>query len=89
MILWKNFEDDSVPPDTLLGELIGRNLVSRMTPFALDFEPFKKLLDESKKDPKAYEEVVRKVLEGERFLAEVRLDKESFEPGDILSLIHI
>lgn len=83
MILWKNFEDDSVPPDTLLGELIGRNLVSRMTPFALDFEPFKKLLDESKKDPKAYEEVVRMVLEGERFLAEVRLDKESFEPGDI------
>jgi hypothetical protein len=83
MILWKTFEDDSVPPAVLLGELIGRNLASRMTPFSFDLEPFTGLLESIKQDPKVYEEVVRKVLEGERFLAEVRLDKDSFEPGDI------
>jgi hypothetical protein len=83
MILWKNFEDDSVQPSVLVGELIGRNLASRMTPFNCDLEPFAGLLERIEKDPKAYGDVVRKVLEGERFLAEVRLDQASFEPGDI------
>lgn len=83
MILWKNFEDDSVPAAVQIGELIGRNLASRMTPFSCDLAPFSDLLEGMKKDSEAYENVVRKVLEGERFLAEIRLDKGSFEPGDI------
>src|ERR1039458_4113032 len=33
LILWKNFKDDSVPPAALMGDLIGRNLTSRMTKF--------------------------------------------------------
>ena len=55
-----------------------------MTPFALDLEPFKKLLDESKKDPNAYQDVVAKGTRRRAIsFAEARLDKESFEPGDI------
>jgi hypothetical protein len=83
MILWKNYEDDRVPPAVLMGELIGRNLASRMTPFSCDLGVFADLLEGIKKAPSAYENVVRKVLEGERFLAEMRLDKDSFKPGDI------
>jgi len=86
LILWKNFRDDSVPPAALVGDLIGRNLVSRMTPFSFDLEPFLGLLEEIKKDAKTYEDIVRKVLEGERFLAKERLDSGSVEPGDIFHL---
>jgi hypothetical protein len=86
LILWKNFKDDSVPPATLLGDLIGRNLASRMTSFTCDLEPYAALVDGIKKNPKAYEEIVRYVLEGERFLAADRLDQDSFEPGDIFEV---
>jgi hypothetical protein len=57
-----------------------------MTPFACDLEPFAGLVDGIKQDPKAYEEIVRHVLEGERFLAADRLDKGSFEPGDVFEV---
>jgi hypothetical protein len=83
LILWRNFEDDSVPPAVQIGELIGRNLVSRMTPFTCDLAPFGGLLDGIEKEPRAYGGVVQRVFEGERFLAEMRLGKDSFEPGDI------
>jgi hypothetical protein len=83
LIVWKNFEIDSVPPAALMGELIGRNLVSRMTPFECDLEPFSGQLEDIKKDVPAYEAIVRKVLEGERFLPDSRLDKGSLAPGDI------
>lgn len=72
-----------MPADVQLGELIGRNLASRMTPFSCDLAPFAELLEGIEKDPGVYENVVRRVLEGERFLTETRLDKDSFEPGDI------
>lgn len=83
LVLWKNFKDDGVPPAPLLGNLIGRNLVSRMAPFDCDLEPFLAMLDGVKKDANAYEGIVRNVFEGERFLAADRLDEKSFEPGDI------
>jgi hypothetical protein len=86
LVLWKNFMDDSMPPAPLLGDLIGRNLVSRMAPFACDLEPFLELLDEVKKDENAYRKIVRSVFEGERFLAGDRLDDTAFEPGDIFEL---
>ncbi|MFZ0961384.1 MAG: hypothetical protein WAO35_10815 [Terriglobia bacterium] len=86
LVLWKNFEVDSVPPDVQLGELIGRNLTSRMIPFSCDLSPFGDLLEGMKKDLGAYGKIVRKVLEGERFLPELRLDHDSFEPGDIFQV---
>jgi hypothetical protein len=86
LVLWKNFKADSMPPAALLGDLIGRNLVSRMAPFTCDLEPFEELLDGVKKDEKAYQDIVRNVFEGERFLAADRLDDKAFEPGDIFQL---
>ncbi len=85
LIIWKNFENDSVPPAALIGELIGRNLVSRMTPFECDLKPFSSQLEEIKKDKPAYESIVRKVLEGERFLHNSRLESDSLGPGDIFT----
>jgi hypothetical protein len=85
LVFWKNFMDDSVPPAALLGELIGRNLASRMSPFDFDIQPFESLLNDVADNKEAYGSIVRKVLEGERFLAEKRLAKDSFEPGDIFS----
>jgi hypothetical protein len=83
LIVWKNFKDDSVPPAALLGDLIGRNLTSRLTTFDCNLEPFEKLLEGVNKDSEEYKATVRRVLEGERFLAAARLDSGSFEPGDI------
>lgn len=83
LILWKNFKDDSMPPAALMGDLIGRNLTSRMTKFDCDLEPFLGLLDKVNKDSAEYKVTVLRVLEGERFLAADRLGDDSFEPGDI------
>lgn len=83
LVVWKNFEADSVPPAAMLGQLIGRNLMSRIMPFECDLEPFNSQLEDIKKDAPAYEAIVHKVLEGERFLHESRLDKQSLAPGDI------
>ena len=83
LIVWNNFKDDSVPPAALLGDLIGRNLTSRMTTFDCNLELFAKLLDDVNKDSDDYKNTVRRVLEGERFLSAARLDGGSFEPGDI------
>lgn len=83
LIVWKNFESDGVTPAALMGELIGRNLLSRMTPFECDLETFDNQLEGIKKDTKAYEAIVAKVLEGERFLTNSRLEPETVAPGDI------
>jgi hypothetical protein len=83
LIVWKTFKDDSMPPAALLGDLIGRNLTSRLTTFDCNLEPYLGLLDGLDKDSEAHKETVRRVLEGERFLAAERLDEGSFEPGDI------
>jgi hypothetical protein len=83
LILWDNFEEDGVPPAEQIGRLIARNLASRMSPFNCDLGAFAQLPREIDKAPESYGSVMRKVIEGERFLAENRLDKGSFAPGDI------
>jgi hypothetical protein len=83
MILWKNFDDDGMPPATLLGHIIGRNLVSRMAPFECDLSPFMKIAEEAEKRDADYKTTVRKVLEGERYVADQALIPNAFEPGDI------
>lgn len=84
LILWETFKADGVPPASLLGEIIGGNLASRMSPLDCDLEPFLKLL--SGLDKADYREAVIRVLEGERFLKKERLDDGSCEPGDIFKL---
>jgi hypothetical protein len=83
VVLWENFKADSVPPAPLLGEIISRNLSSRMSPFDCGLEQhFASQLPAI--GTEAHKNVVKQVLEGERFLAEIRLDKQSFAPGDII-----
>ncbi len=85
MVLWKNFDEDSVPPAALIGDLISRNLASRMAPFDCDLAKFAHLEEEIAKDQAAYQETVRKVFEGERFIADTGLIANAFAPGDIFS----
>lgn len=84
-IIWKNFHDDGGNKSLELGELISRNLHTRMTPFEFDDE----LLN---KDGGAVERAeLRSVLEGERFLRGLHPDaistgdifKESYQDGDV------
>jgi hypothetical protein len=78
-ILWKAFADDGVNMSSELGEVIMRNLYSRMTPFAFD----EKILNRQRNAPK---EEVRSVLEGERFTKSICLHKESVSTGDIFKI---
>jgi len=82
LIVWKSFKDDSAPPAALVGDLIGRNLTSRLM-FDCNLEPFFPLLESLDKNSESYKNTVHRVLEGERFLAAGHLDDNSFRPGDI------
>ena len=75
-IMWKNFEDDGANKSLEMGELISRNLHSRMTPFEFKNE----VLDKNSEVPK---EEIRKVLEGERFLRSESLHENDIGTGDL------
>ncbi len=82
--LWTTFEQDSLPPADELGRLITRNLFSRMSPFHVDMTPFLPQLEEKRAAaPEEYRSSMLKVLEGERFVRNVRLHKDSISPGDV------
>jgi hypothetical protein len=83
ILLWKTFEDDHVPPSIELGNLIGRNLLSRMTPFEFDLGAFKESLALLTNDKDTYRQLLLKVLEGERFLPKDQLHETSVAPGDV------
>ncbi|MDX9714198.1 MAG: hypothetical protein RBT37_02090 [Dissulfurispiraceae bacterium] len=70
-IIWKNFETDGANKSMEMGELISRNLQSRMIPFEFDNE----ILNKDSQVPK---DELRKVLEGKMFLK-----SESLHDGDI------
>src|SRR6185312_2539200 len=68
IILKKTFENDGLDPSVELGNLISRNLLSRMTPFQFDFSLFQPALEAIEGDAQNYRKILLKVLEGERFL---------------------
>jgi len=76
-ILWKTFTDDGVNKSFALGEIITRNIYTRMSPFEFSDEILKKSSREISK------EEMRKVLEGERFVAKDELHDDLIEPGDV------
>ncbi|MBN2770467.1 MAG: hypothetical protein JXR90_07215 [Spirochaetes bacterium] len=76
-IMWKNFEDDGGNKSLELGELISRNLHTRMTPFEFSEEIL------NKKESKTQKTELRKVLEGERFLKVNALHEDDVSTGDI------
>ncbi len=70
-------EDNSPSPSDDLGEAITKNLYTRMAPFKFD----RKNILVSDEPASASE--VRKVMEGERFIANTFLDDTRISPGDI------
>jgi len=75
-IMWKNFEADGANKSLEMGELISRNLHSRMTPFEFNNE----ILDKNSEVPR---DELRRVLEGERFLNKNSLHDDDISTGDL------
>lgn len=80
-ILWKSFAADGVNMSLELGEVITRNLHTRMIPFVFDEEILNK-----RPRKKAEKIEVRKVLEGERFITKEGLDDKTICAGDIFKV---
>lgn len=76
-IMWANFEADGANKSLEMGELITRNLHSRMTPFEFKDDI---LNSDTNSVPK---EELRKVLEGERFLKKDCLHYVDIGTGDL------
>lgn len=84
VLLWQAFKADEVPASDELGRLITRLVASRMHPIKVDLDPFEARVNEfHKADPIAYNEALLRVLEGERFLRNERLDADNVAPGDV------
>lgn len=80
IVLWKSFAVDCANMSLELGEVITRNLYSRMMPFAFDSNIL------SKRRKKAPRDEVRKVLQGERFIIDKGLHKDTIAVGDIFKI---
>jgi hypothetical protein len=83
LVLWNTYKEDNVPPSAELGNLIGRNLLSRMTPFDFDLGPFDEAFKALAADESNSRDAVIKVLEGERFLPKNRIHGDTLAPGDV------
>jgi len=79
-ILWINFKDDRSNMSQELGDVITKNLYSRMAPFSFDDSKLKKISKKPEKDE------VRSVLEGERFIKATGLDNNSISTGDVFKV---
>ena len=74
-ILWDSFAEDGVNMSLELGEIITRNLYTRMSPFSFDESALKK------RGAKFQDDEVLRVLEGERFMK--MLDPNDIGTGDL------
>lgn len=83
LVMWNTYKEDNVPPSAELGSLIGRNLLSRMTPFDFDLGPFDRAFSALAAHEGKSRDGVIKVLEGERFLPKNRLHGDTLAPGDV------
>ena len=81
MTFMKSFAADGVNMSLELGEVITRNLHTRMTPFSFDEKTLNK-----RPGKKAKKAEVRKVLEGERFITKEGLDDNTICAGDIFKV---
>lgn len=79
-IMWESFADDGLNRSLELGEVITRNLYTRMVPFVFN----DKILKKGRKA--AHKDEVRKVIEGERFIKGDCLHKDSIATGDIFKI---
>lgn len=79
-ILWQSFSADGVNMSLELGEMITKNLYTRMSPFDFDAKILNK---QNKKAPK---DEMRKVVEGERFILNEGLHQDSIAAGDVFKV---
>jgi hypothetical protein len=76
-IMWKTFGDDGANKSLELGELISRNLFTRMTPFKFSDDVL------GKRGNKIEDADIKRVLEGERFLKKENIHAEDISTGDL------
>ena len=79
-IMWKTYGDDGANNSLELGELITRNLHTRMTPFEFSDEIL------SLKEEIIDRIELCRVLEGERFLLNTNLHNDNIAPGDVFKV---
>lgn len=83
--LWRTFEADGVPASDELGQVVSRNIASRMLPISIDMKAFDNELEAAyEKDPDAYQKTLLDVLSGERFVKNV--NPGSIAPGDLFKI---
>ena len=80
-IMWDNFKDDGANESLELGELISKNLHTRMMPMSFKDEIF------SNKRIKVNSQDLRKVLEGEKFLKSELLHDDVISTGDVFKVL--
>lgn len=81
-LLWRTFEEDGVPASDELGQVISRNIASRMLPITIDMKAFDSELDDAyRQNPDDYQKTLLNVLSGERFVKKV--NEGSIAPGDV------
>lgn len=78
-ILWENSKSDGANESQELGEVISRNLHSRMLPFSFEAEILAGQTVTTKEE-------VRQVLEGERFISKENLTADVIGTGDLFYL---
>ncbi|MGF6096953.1 hypothetical protein [Pseudomonas sp. 18175] len=84
VILWQTFAADGIDPSEELGRLITRLVTSRMKPLNIDLAGFEQLAtDAQKTNPEQYTSAIMKVLEGERFVRNERIEPSRPVPGDV------
>ena len=76
-VLWKNYSEDGINPSSELGELISRNLNTRMIPFNFSEKVLKK------RGLKILPQEMQKVLEGEKYLTIDNLHDSDIGTGDL------
>jgi len=78
IVLWDTFKKDGVNPSKELGDVITRNIYSRLTPYSFEEEFLR--IDEN---IDIEEKELRDVLEGERFINAKFLNKNDIFTGDL------
>jgi hypothetical protein len=81
VVIWETHDNDGVPPASELGNLIARNIDSRMSPVDFDTAMLTQLHNDKIDGISADE--IKKVLAGERFIEDKFLDKNSYSIGDL------
>lgn len=86
VLLWQTFGEDGVPPNVEMNRLLNRLVEARSELLDLDLDVFVDQVEAHRKHNEAdYRASMHKVLEGERFLRNERLQKGLYAPGDVFA----